>query len=141
MKWPERVTAFLNGITPFVEIQSMIVQFDCMIDGRVYDEHWNKVMRKEDEEFIFEAGKGEMRITYMKLIMYTVLPVICGVASYTVWYVVLTYKKSGKEDIYSKFIATFVILLFLVHPQITNYSIDMLNCKKYDTVLRMVTDP
>ena len=87
-----------------------------MIDPRVYDDWWNDVMQKEDTNFIFEAGQDEIRITYLKLIMYCALPIICGLSSYAVWWSVLTYKNTGKENIYSKFIATFVILLFLVHP-------------------------
>jgi len=46
------------------------------------------------------------------------LPVIVTVGSYIFWYVVLKLKKR-LEDHETNFVATLVLLLFLVHPSVT----------------------
>ena len=78
-----------------------------------------------------DREEDPLRITYYKLFIYAALPIICGVCAITVWYIILRRRQSFekiKGQLYIKFISTLVILLFLVHPQITQYMIDMFNC-------------
>jgi hypothetical protein len=45
------------------------------------------------------------------------------------------------KKLYDSFISTLVILLFLMHPTITNYMMDMFNCQEFDGDKRLLTDP
>ena len=102
-------------------------------------------------ELEFEAGENEFRITYYKLLIYAAMPIFLGMCSITTWYCILKFK-AGREEtqkkaddvmkgLYDKFISTLVILLFLMHPTITNYMIDMFNCMNFDGESRLLTDP
>lgn len=86
-------------------------------------------------------------MTYYKLIIAACLPIIMGVISISAWTVILNYYKGTRaegynlrEDLYNKFISTLVILLFLVHPTITQSMFNMFNCKEYDGINRMEKD-
>ena len=41
---------------------------------------------------------------------------------------------------YTKFIATLVLLLFLVHPALTKRMVDVFNCTSYDGTKRLNSD-
>jgi hypothetical protein len=69
------------------------------------------------------------------------MPVMAGVCSISVWYLILRREgelSQRKDVLYTRFISTLVILLFLVHPQITQYMINMFNCQNFDGDLRLV---
>ena len=114
MNWPPKVLNFLSTIAPLVEAQKAIVAFDCWMDKRKYEEIIPST---------FEAPPDEWRITYKKLFIHAAMPIACGLASISVWYIILKrqgkiteLKGKGIEILYTRFISTLVILLFLVHP-------------------------
>jgi hypothetical protein len=88
----------------------------------------------------FAAPDGEWRITYCKLLVWAGFPIFCGACSISVWYVILRWQRQ-LEDLYTRFISTLVILLFLVHPQITQYMVDMFGCQRFDGQNRLLIDP
>jgi len=55
------------------------------------------------------------------------LPIVMAIASYSIWYVILRWQRALAE-LHTKFVASVVLLLFLVHPSITQSMIDMFNC-------------
>jgi hypothetical protein len=65
------------------------------------------------------------------------LPIIIMVISYIIWF--LTYKCGfiQKEDVETKFKASTIFLLFLVHPSMTKGMIDMFNCQYVDNTKRL----
>jgi hypothetical protein len=72
MNWPPEVTDFLQQIAPLMEFQRMLVAFDCFMDPRNIE---------DIGEFEFEAREDEFRITYWKLIIYAVMPIVLGMIS------------------------------------------------------------
>lgn len=79
---------------------------------------------------------------------------MCGLASVSIWYVILkkeswsagkwgseNWEKDYRELHYNRFISTLVILLYLVHPTITQFMIDMFNCMDFDGTSRLLKDP
>jgi hypothetical protein len=55
------------------------------------------------------------------------MPIFCGVCAYITWYFIYKCDKKNKgktydewkDKAYLKFISTLVVLLFLIHPQVT----------------------
>jgi len=142
MKWPEQIIDFFKTISIVVEAQKMIVAFDCWMDTRSL---WITEDDKIKEMQFSDLETDPLRITYKKLFIYAALPIICGFLTVCVWYCILRKqikndKKKLYEQLYIKFISTLVILLFLVHPQITQYMIDMFNCQPYDGESRLEND-
>ena len=67
------------------------------------------------------------------------LPIVLAVVAYIVWWLISRIKKTMAE-MKTKFIATLVFLLFLIHPAMTKRMVDIFNCREYDEISRMVTD-
>lgn len=69
--------------------------------------------------------ENEFRITYKKMIIYAFMPIFCGITSYSVWYCIMIRgnyvgkETQFREDTYTRFLSTLVILLYLSHPTIT----------------------
>jgi hypothetical protein len=140
MKWPDEILDFFKNISIIVEFQKMIVSFDCWMDTRVWaDDDYETVFKHQ----FMDREEDPLRITYYKLFIYAVLPIICGICSVCVWYVILRRRgkfATIKDQLYIKFISTLVILLYLFHPQITQFMIDMFNCQPYDGEKRLEYD-
>jgi uncharacterized membrane protein len=82
--------------------------------------------------------------------MHGLIPIVCGICAISTWWLILKWQNRKKEKdnrektqefLYTRFISTLVILLFLVHPQVTQYMINMFNCQDFDGDLRLVYDP
>lgn len=67
----------------------MLVAFDCFLDGR------DPTTIDINE---FEAGEDEFRITYWKLIMYAVMPLLLGIIAISSWSMILKYKSIYGEE-------------------------------------------
>jgi hypothetical protein len=130
MNWPPEVLAVFNIAAPIEQITSSITSFDCFMDRRNPD---------EIDPYHFYAGEYELRIVYFKLCIMAVLPIILCAISYSVWYLILRCK-GRLNELQPKFIATIVLLLFLVHPSITQSMINMFNCQDFDGDNRLVGD-
>ena len=130
--WPPEVEEFFKSLTFLIEAQRAMIRFDCLLDRRSFagfellGEEYNRTVPAE----------GELRMTYMKLFMYAGMPLACCFLSYFAWRCMdavqgrLSRKKAspgasarGKGaggdtggDLYSKFLATLIIMIFLVHP-------------------------
>jgi hypothetical protein len=83
------VKDFLESITPLMEFQRAIVSYDCFMDPR-------DPLSIGDIEF--SAGAKEFRITFYKLIIYAAMPILLGICSITVWYVILKYRSYQKRE-------------------------------------------
>ena len=89
--------------------------------------------------YYFYPNDGEMRVVYQKLFINAALPIILSILSYSAWYVILRRQKK-LDELFTRFIASIVLLLFLVHPSITGSMIDMFNCSEFDGELRLLVD-
>lgn len=96
------------------------------------------------DPYKFKYGPKDMPIIYIKLCILAVLPIVLIIVSYVAWSVILRIQ-NRREEHYTKFIATMVLLLFITHPSLTQSMIDMFNCKNYsdstgESVNRLVID-
>ena len=96
------------------------------------------------DPYYFRYLPGDMPIIYIKLCILAIMPVFLIIVSYVAWSVILRIQ-NRREEHYTKFIATMVLLLFLIHPSLTQSFIDMFNCKNYsdstgENVNRLVID-
>lgn len=84
---------------------------------------------------------GELRITYITLLMWVSMPIFCCFSSFVVWYFIMWYKgEKNRQELYTRFLSTLIVMLFLVHPMITQFFIDMFNCTDYDGETRLNYD-
>ena len=67
------------------------------------------------------------------------LPIIIATNAYVVWWIILKCQGNIK-DLHTKFIATLVFLLFLIHPALTKRMVDVWNCSDYDGESRLQID-
>ena len=104
---------------------------------------------------LFASPDGEWRIIYKKLLIHAAFPIICGCCAYAGWYVILKYRilyagelpsrhgtqqsiaKDFQTSIYTRFSSTLIILLFLVHPMISQFMVNMFRCSEYDHDMRL----
>jgi hypothetical protein len=133
MEWPAYITALFKAISIVFELTRMIVAFDCVMDTR-------PASLAEDAKLLdqFVAQPGEWRITYYKLLIWFSLPVICCFGSFISWFFIYWKEKGGSitqvysPELFSRFLSTLIVLLFLVHPLATQFFIDMFDCTDYD---------
>ena len=118
MSWPEEVKMIFSLAAPIAELTSSLTSFDCYMDKRD---------PKSIDPYNFYADPWEIRIVYQKLFIMAALPVILATACYTSWWVILRMKRKMVEH-NTRFVASLVLCLFLVHPSITQSMIDMFNC-------------
>lgn len=80
-----------------------------------------------------------MRIFFQKLIALAALPFLFGIASLIFWQL---YKCIAKkpENVIGKGISTFIILMFLAHPNIVQYMLYDMKCVDIDGEQRMKAD-
>lgn len=67
------------------------------------------------------------------------LPIILGFIAYVIWWIICRIKRE-MNIMQTKFIATLVFLLFLIHPAMTKRMVDVFNCSDYDGVQRLNSD-
>lgn len=82
---------------------------------------------------------GSIRVYYMKLIFYALLPLILFVTALGYWSIhSLVYKNFYKLK--QNLTSSIVVLLFLVHPSISKMMFSSLNCMKIDDKLMLMAD-
>jgi len=79
----------------------------------------NQKKLEEVNVYNFYADKDEWRVVYQKLIISALLPIFICASAHCSWWVILKIQKKPTEELFTKFAATTVLLLFLVHPSIT----------------------
>jgi hypothetical protein len=88
MSWPEEVKMIFNIAAPIAQITSSITSFDCYMDDR----NPNVI-----DPYNFYANPYDLRIIYQKLFIMAGLPLVLAASSYSVWYVILRYRKALAE--------------------------------------------
>ena len=74
----------------------------------------------------------------MKLLIFALIPIILGIVSYLFWWINKCIKKGEFQS--GKAIATMVISLFTIHPNIVQMMFNDYNCKDIDGDLFVYTD-
>ena len=124
MNWPTFVTELLKQLAFITQLQEAILRYDCLLDRPRWEKpaYWEHIK-------VFEDPGSPLRLTYYKLMITAMLPIIMGIISISSWTCILYYYRhqegpeydlqTFQKSLYNKFISTLVILLFLVHPTIT----------------------
>ena len=76
---------------------------------------------------------------FVKLLIFALLPILLAIVSYLVWSVQKWWRKLKEFDT-NKSIATMVISLFIIHPNIVQYMFNDFNCQDVDGTLRVQVD-
>lgn len=123
INWPPQVTQIFEFAKPIKLVTSAVVSFDCFIDRR--DPFFI-------DKYLFRYTEGDLPIIYIKLVVLAIMPIVMIIISYVSWSLILRIQgRYSKEQQQSKFIATMVLLLFIIHPSLTQSMIDLFNCRSY----------
>ena len=79
------------------------------------------------KRYFFRTGEKEIRVIYQKLFIMAFAPILLAVFVITFWGILLK-KRNKLDQIETRFMATVVIIFFLIHPTITSMMIDLFNC-------------
>lgn len=88
MSWPDEVKLIFNIAAPIAQITSSITSFDCYMDKR----HPSVI-----DPYDFYAELYDLRIVYQKLFIMAGLPLFMAAVSYSVWYIILRYRRALAE--------------------------------------------
>lgn len=73
---------------------------------------------KSIDPYNFYADPYEVRIIYEKLFIMASMPIVIVFISYVSWYIILRIQKKLHEH-QTRFVASVILIIFLVHPSIT----------------------
>eukprot|EP00347_Sterkiella_histriomuscorum_P001991 403369895 len=121
-KWPKLILEFFDSSKPVAQASNQIVSFDCFLDNRKSN-----------------TDSSSTRLFFYKLIMISIIPFICAIASFGFWYLYWNIKKKSFEYL-GKAISTLIILLFLVHPSIVQNMFYNFKCMDVDGEQRVKND-
>jgi len=135
MKWPKIVMQLFVVALPIKELTGSITAFDCWMDYRD---------PASIDPYNFNTDPDFLPVIYQKLFVMIFLPILIAGVAYGGWWVALRCQndktkgpKELKKDIEMRFIASYIIVIFLVHPSMTKAMIDMYNCRIYDGEIRL----
>ena len=110
LEWPQAVTDLFAVAGPVGSAGEQVISIDCLInvdDGSIVKDFTSN-----------DAPPEEFRIFYQKVLIMGMIPIFVGITSVTFWSIWLKRKKQYNL-LQSRFIATSIILAFLIHPTIT----------------------
>jgi len=85
----------------------------------------------------FSPDPNHIPKVYSKLFIMAGLPLYLALICSVVWSIAVKCKKIPKSDFEMMYLASYIFLLFLIHPSMTSYMIDMFNCQIMDNVKRL----
>jgi len=121
LSWPEVVESLFGTFSPAMQASDQVLSIDCFIDPRT-----NSVI--------------SMRIFFMKLLIFCLLPILVLLVTTIVWSVIRCIKRESKEWLARRAKATIVILLFFTHPNISEYVFNAFKCENIDGEQRLYSD-
>lgn len=85
---------------------------------------------------------GPLPVYYQKLTMYGLLPIVLAVCDIVFWFALMAFRNRKVrgykfEGLKSNFTSALVVLLFLVHPNISKAMFLSFNCTEIDGVYRL----
>jgi hypothetical protein len=100
-QWPKQIEVFFSATSPVSEASSQIVSIDCFMS--------EKASSSQGQESYFKTY-------FLKLLIFALIPFILAIVSFLFWQLQKILKKTDFEG--GKFVATLVISLFTIHPNI-----------------------
>ena len=114
-QWPKQIEVFFAATSPVSEASSQIVSIDCFMSAKAG----------------FASQPNSFFKTYfLKLLIFALIPFILALISWAFWWIQKMLKKTQFEG--GKFVATLVISLFTIHPNIVQTMFNDYNCKDID---------
>ncbi|CDW87963.1 UNKNOWN [Stylonychia lemnae] len=121
--WSEEIVNFFKATNQVATVSTQVFSVDCFLDTRT-----------EKNE-----SSMENRIFFMKLVIVALLPFFLSLACKLFWMIYNGIKKTiSKES--SKEISSIVIVLFLAHPSIVQYTFRDFKCLNVDGEERVQDD-
>ena len=129
-EWPDEIVGFFGAISPVATASENLISFDCFLDIRStggVDMDANS------------APANEIRVEQLNVLVYWLLPWIIAFMVFMPWFIILR-KKNQRKKLNARFITTYIFILFLVFPNITQKMVDQFNCQIYDEERRLKVD-
>lgn len=76
----------------------------------------------------------------MKLLTQVLTPIIILIVSFAFWFILYSCKKGDQNWLIRRITTTCVILLFFVHPTISEYVFNAFKCENFDGEGRLYKD-
>lgn len=89
---------------------------------------------------LFPGGKPSLRLNYVRLIMFTCMPLIIQVVSFSFWACYGRCKRINAVERNDKATATSIIVLFLFYPSIVSILAKSINCTEIEGESRLFDD-
>ncbi|CDW85156.1 UNKNOWN [Stylonychia lemnae] len=120
-QWSQQISEFLSSSKQVATVSTQIISFDCFLDENASNE------------------SQESRLFFQKLIIIGFLPFLLTFICILVW-LILKKLSSKRIHITDRIISSLVILLFLAHPSLVQYSFSNFICRDIDGESRIQDD-
>jgi len=107
--WPEYIEKFYTGVMAVSKVSEQMFSIDCFLEDAT-------------SPLVNSIG-----MYFTKLLLFALLPGLLALADLLFWFIYLGCRRSFK-NFGSYMISTLVILLFIVHPTITQAMFQAFNC-------------
>ena len=127
-QWPSDVTKLYSFAEPVSQASQQVISVDCFLSGQSSADanSTSSSSQTTGHSFLFFS-----RIIYFKEMIMALIPIIFFVVSYSVW-AVISCKNKDYSVLKTRAIASVVILLFFVHPNLVQFMFDMFDCINVD---------
>ncbi|CDW74791.1 UNKNOWN [Stylonychia lemnae] len=129
--WPEEVMKVFDTQKPVASVSTQVISFDCFLDTRTSERNVTTI------DYEVPPVEG-IRVFFMKLVMLGIMPFLLLIVTIAFWLIYRFIKKS--KDTSGKMVATMVIVLFLIHPNIVQYMFFNFKCLDISEELRVMND-
>ena len=129
-QWPSSIVSFFSYVTPISNASDNLISTDCLFDFR---------SKSSVDITANTAPSSEIRTQQINLITYWILPWVVAFFVIVTFAVILKlYKKM--IDLNSRFVTTYIFIIFMVFPSITQKMVDQFNCQYYNNEYRLRKD-
>ena len=110
MNWPTLVANIFSIAFPIKALTGSITSFDCFMDQR---------NASQINPYKFTPDPKHIPKVYQKLFIMAGLPLYLALICSVVWTIAIKCKKIQKSDFEMMYLASYIFLLFLIHPSMT----------------------
>ncbi|CDW88778.1 UNKNOWN [Stylonychia lemnae] len=111
LQWPESLTNFYKIFSQLGESSDRLLSFDCFLQ--------NTLLANESNSFV-----------YIKALMMSVMPLLIIFIYFLIMLIAVVNKGLGKKALARWIIATSVVTIYFLHPQVTKYVLGLFFCQK-----------
>jgi hypothetical protein len=108
LEWPNIVLDYMNAQNTAGSIGNQILSLDCYLEDDTDPDSFKKVY-------------------FQRVTLTATIPIMLCAASLVAWFIIVSWHRKVRR-LSMKVTATIVVLMFLVHPSLTNYMFSVFNC-------------